>query len=114
MLFPTQIYNIPAAIQASNRAFAAEKARSYTTLGIVHCCAFVMRPIVRTRPNGVLGLATRWLVQKPPRISRSAFERTWLPLFWWLCVGDPRVCRFCHVPVRQPTYSYHPIVWRRL
>jgi hypothetical protein len=33
---------------------------------------------------------------------------------WRLCVGDLRVCRVPFAPVRQPAYSCHPIVWRRL
>jgi hypothetical protein len=103
--------------ETSNGA-VAQKATSYTTLGIVRrladCSAFATSPIVDPRPNGVSSLATRWQGTETSGLARSVSERTWLPVFWWLCVGDLRVCRFYHCPVRQPAYSYHPFVWRQL
>jgi hypothetical protein len=40
--------------------------------------------------------------------ARSVSKRL-ATFFWWLCVGDLRVCRFVPFPVRQPAYSCHPL-----
>lgn len=47
--------------------------------------------------------------QKPPSYLGGFLNAIGCLFFWWLCVGDPRVCRFSLAPVRQPAYSCHPL-----